>query len=100
MTDPVSPLPRRYTVEGAAELLGLSVDSVRREIGARRLGCYRLGPGGRILRVGEHHLAAYLEGCNHPCRATDSPSATPTSAPTGSAAGATAGSGAGPGSTP
>ena len=29
-------------------------------ISAGRLRCYRLGPKGRIVRIGEHHIAEYL----------------------------------------
>jgi excisionase family DNA binding protein len=53
-------LPKRFTVAAAAELLSVSVATVLREIAAGRLACYRLGPKGKKIQVGEHHLGEYL----------------------------------------
>src|SRR5215208_2018096 len=53
-------LPRRFTLRQAAGELAVSVATVAREIATGRLGCYRLGPKGKKIQVGEHHLAEYL----------------------------------------
>jgi excisionase family DNA binding protein len=47
----------------AARRLNLSIASVRRELASGRLGCARIGPGGRRLFISEADLAAYLEAC-------------------------------------
>ena len=60
-----SPLPRRYSRDQAAELLGISTAQLGSEIAAGRLGCYRR-PGGRKVTIGEHHLAAYRVRAVHP----------------------------------
>ena len=80
MTNSMS-LPRRFTTAETAAELGMSKATVEREITAGRLGCYRLGPRGKIVRVGEHHILEYLA-----CREAKTPSESATtslaSAPT------------------
>jgi hypothetical protein len=66
-------LPRRFAVPAAARELGVSKATVWREIRNGSLKCYRLGPSGRIVRVGEHHIAEY-----HACRETKAPSGSAT----------------------
>ncbi|MFZ1426583.1 MAG: hypothetical protein WAS21_07430 [Geminicoccaceae bacterium] len=82
MLDAPPQLPRRYSREKAAELLDMSVAQLGREIRAGRLGCYK-SPGGRIVTVGEAHIADYLAHIE--VRATAWPSKTdPASAATDS----------------
>ena len=57
---PVTILPRRFSILDAARELGVSPATVQREIAAGRLACYRLGPKGKKIQVGEHHLGEYL----------------------------------------
>jgi excisionase family DNA binding protein len=49
----------KYTVEEAAQLIGISPISVWREVKRGRLLCYRLC-GGRVLRIGRSHIEEYL----------------------------------------
>src|SRR4051812_15223448 len=62
-------LPLRYSKAEGAKVLGVSTATVDREIAAGRLRCYRLGPKGKRIQLGEHHLEEYLV-----CRETRSSS--------------------------
>lgn len=48
-----------FSVQEAADFLGLSVSTVRRYIHDRRLPAYRVA-GERVLRIRRHHLEALL----------------------------------------
>ena len=56
------PPPRLLDVATVAKRLGVSVRTVRREIKNGRLRAYRVG---RLLRVGEDDLLAYLDSRRH-----------------------------------
>lgn len=56
-------IPKKFTAEQAAELLGISVATLHRERTAGRIRAYR--PGNRRIYYLENELAAYVE------RATD-----------------------------
>src|SRR4051812_10070575 len=81
-----SMLPRRYSVREAAVELDYSPATVTREIALGNLRCYRLGPKGKIIQIGRHHLEEYLA-----CRETRASAALAT---TSSASDETAASGA------
>lgn len=53
-----------YRVSEVAERLGIGESSVYRLIASGELGCFRLARN--TVRVGVHHLAAYLERCECP----------------------------------
>lgn len=50
------------TVKQAAERLEVSVATVYSLITAGRLRHYRIGNGRGVIRIGEDHIAAYLNG--------------------------------------
>jgi excisionase family DNA binding protein len=58
----VDPVEDRFSIDEAAQMIGISAISVRREIQRGRLGCYRIC-GGRVLRVGRSHIEEYLRRC-------------------------------------
>ena len=68
-------LPRLYSERDAAEVLGISVDTIRRERQRRKLAFTRIA--GRI-RYTETSLSSYIEDMTEPCRKKPSSSA-PTS---------------------
>jgi excisionase family DNA binding protein len=51
------------TIKEAAQRLDLSTDSIRRELATGRLGCCRVGPGGRRIHITEADIANYLDAC-------------------------------------
>jgi excisionase family DNA binding protein len=62
-------IPRRFTDQEAADLLGVHVDTVRRERWRGKLGFTRFG---RRVFITEHHIARYLtEQEVEPCRSDD-----------------------------
>jgi excisionase family DNA binding protein len=54
-----SRLPRLLTVEETAEALGVSTKTIRRRIEAREIPVHRPG---RLIRIAEADLLAYLAG--------------------------------------
>jgi excisionase family DNA binding protein len=52
-------LKKRYTVAEAADVLGVSVATVRRALDYRQIGCYRPGAGRRVYFL-ENHLDDYI----------------------------------------
>lgn len=54
-------IPKLFTVEDAAPMLGLSRAAVYEEIAAGHLEVYRLGPNRGALRISEAGILAYLE---------------------------------------
>ena len=50
-------LLRLMSLREAADLLGLSIPHLRREIRLRKLACHRFG---RLIRISEDDLEAYL----------------------------------------
>src|SRR5689334_16204978 len=84
-------LPKRLTIAETAAELDVHRATVERDIASGRLGCYRLGPRGKIIRVGEHHLRDYLTLCETRMHSA--------SAPTSSASVPIAGCGAPAGTT-
>jgi helix-turn-helix protein len=86
-------LPKLFNEHAAAEALGVSIDTLRRE--RKRAKIAHTMIGGRI-RYTEMHLTGYIE--EHECPTKSSGSGK--SADTGSASGLTPGSGAAPGSMP
>jgi excisionase family DNA binding protein len=51
------------TIREAAGKLGLSPDSLYREVASGRLACARVGPSGRRIFVSDEDLADYLRRC-------------------------------------
>lgn len=52
---------KKFNLKAAADICGVSVMTIVREIQRRNLGCFRLGEGkGRIL-ISESQLRDYLE---------------------------------------
>jgi excisionase family DNA binding protein len=51
------------TIREAAGKLGLSVDSLYREVASGRLAAARIGPSGRKIFVSDEDLADYLRRC-------------------------------------
>lgn len=49
----------KYSVEEAAQFIGVSAITVWREVKRGRLRCYSLC-GGRVLRIGRSHIEEYL----------------------------------------
>jgi len=95
MAEPIR-LPRLLKEREAADALGVSVDTLRRERRRNRIGFTMIG--GRV-RYTEGHLAHYIEDRSiEPCGGRDRTSAS-RSENTGSLGGPTAAPGAGPGST-
>ena len=54
------PVPLLFGIDRAAELLGLGVKTLRRELAMGRLPCARLGAGGGSIRFTHEHLAEYV----------------------------------------
>jgi excisionase family DNA binding protein len=91
----VAELPRRYTEQQVADMLEVSVDTVRRERHRGKLGYLRIG---RRIFITENHVRDYLERQSvEPC---PSESALPKSAAIGSANAPIPMPGAEPGLTP
>jgi excisionase family DNA binding protein len=88
-------IPRRFTDHQAAEELGVSVDTIRRERRRGKLGYLRIG---RRVFITEAHLLAYLERQSvEPCH--ENKNDLPRSEASGSVGERTASIGAAPGST-
>lgn len=51
---------RLYAVGDVAEMLGVSQKTVRREIAGGRLGCVRVGPAERQIRIKYAEVERYL----------------------------------------
>ena len=93
----VATLPKLYTEAEAAEELGVSVATLRRERKRRRIGFKRIGQ--RKVKYTDAHLAEYLERQDvEPC--PDETSGSGKSADTGSPARPSPPTGKSPGSTP
>ena len=54
----VARLPKIFTIDWVADYLGVSTDTVRREVRRKRLGCTRIG--GR-LKFTENQINAYIQ---------------------------------------
>ncbi|MGV8846765.1 helix-turn-helix domain-containing protein [Tessaracoccus sp.] len=57
--DPAPVVPLLFNITIAAELLGLEVKTLRRELASGRLPCARVGVGSRTIRFNQAHLAEY-----------------------------------------
>jgi excisionase family DNA binding protein len=53
-------LPTLYSVEDVADIFGISERTVYRWIGEGILPTKRLGPAGRLIRVTDEDLAAFI----------------------------------------
>lgn len=60
----ITPFPKRYTREEAAQILGISVSTLEREMRACRISAYR--PGRRKVYFLQHQLDAYIEKVSTP----------------------------------
>lgn len=89
-------LPKLLTEREAAEMLGVSIDTVRRERKRRRIGHAVIG--GRV-RYTQDHLAKYIETWSVSACPADEPTTLARSATTGSPSAPTAPSGVEHGST-
>ena len=64
--------PAHYlTAQKVADIIGCDTETILRAIRAGRLACYR--PGGRLIRITQAQLDAYMESTLCPVRESTSP---------------------------
>jgi excisionase family DNA binding protein len=63
----LQPTPLLFSVDRAAQLLGISVKTVRRETTIGRLPCARVGS--RTIRYSQEHIDEYIRRCTDDGRA-------------------------------